>query len=129
MDSVFTSWWFVMFFWFLCIISIEFTTHQTRDYQVKEIIEYAVQEIQNHGGYTETVADKITNRMDQYGLRSAGFQIEAPKSRINFQEEFDVRVQGDFTYRAFNILGSDLGNWTVHLSSSGVGSGQVYFRN
>ena len=128
MDSVFTSWWFVLFFWFLCILSIEFTTHQTRDYQVKEIVEYAVQEIQNHGGYTDAVAEKITNRMNHLGLSSAGFQIEAPKNRIDFEEEFSVRIKGDYTYRAFNILGSELGNMTVPLSSSGVGIGQVYFR-
>lgn len=128
MDTVFTSWWFLLIFWCMSIFGIEFATHQVRDYQVKEVSEYAVQEIQNHGGYTDIVFEKIQKRMDQYGLISAGYNIEAPNNKIEFEEEFDVKVKGEFTYRALNILGSDVGNLTVPLSATGVGIGQVYFR-
>ena len=112
----------------MSIFTIEFATHQVRDYQVKEVTEYAIQEIQNHGGYTDVVSNKILKRMEKHGLIAAGYSIEAPNNKIEFEEEFNVKLKGEFTYRALNILGSDVGNLTVPLSATGVGIGQVYFR-
>lgn len=129
MDTVFTSWFFVLIFWFSSMFTVEFATHVARDYQVKEVTEFATEEIQNHGGYTIEVQKNIQERMDQLGLVEAGYQVEAPSEKVNFEERFTVKIAGEYTYRAFNLLGSEVGNYTVPVSSTGVGLGQVYFRN
>lgn len=128
MDTVFTSWFFILIFWFSSMFSVEFASHVSRDYQAKELKEYAIQEIENYGGYTQDVQAKIEKRMIRYGLKDAGYTVEAPDSKIDYLEEFDFAVRGEFKYRAFNLLGSNLGTFTVPVSSKGSGIGQVYYR-
>lgn len=126
-DSFTLAIWIVVV-WFLSMFTVEFSGHIARDYQVKEVKEFAVQQIADNGGYTVEVENKVKVKMAAYGLDESIFKINAPSDRVNFQENFSFQIDGSYTYRAFNLLGSTVGNFTVLISDKGSGIGNVYYR-
>lgn len=126
-DTIALPIWIVVF-WFITMITPEFAGHVVRDYQIKEVKEFAVQQISDHGGYTADVAAKINKKMKSYGL-NPDWLVVKPGSVVDYQEPFEVIIEGEYTYRAFNLLGSGLGNYTVTLLDRGTGVGHVYYRN
>lgn len=126
-DTIALPIWIIVF-WFISMITPEFAGHVVRDYQIKEVKEYAVQQISDNGGYTAEVAARINAKMDSYGLDFEWLVVK-PGAVVDYQEPFDVVIEGQYTYRAFNLLGSGVGNYTVSLKDKGTGIGHVYYRN
>jgi hypothetical protein len=125
-DTIALPIWIILF-WFITMLTPEFAGHVVRDYQIKEVKEYAVQQISDNGGYTTEVASKINNKMVSYGL-NPNWLVVKPDQKINWNEEFKIVIKGTYTYRSFNLLGTGIGNYTVDLKDEGTGTGHVYYR-
>lgn len=128
MTDTFSALLWVVVLWFTSMYTVEFAGHVARDYQVKELKEFVVQQIADNGGYTSEADVKVKERMEAYGLDDTIFKISLPSGRVDYQEKFDVVISGSYTYRAFNLLGSGIGNFTVPIKDIGTGVGQVYYR-
>jgi hypothetical protein len=125
-DTIALPIWIILF-WFITMLTPEFAGQVVRDYQIKEVKEYAVQQISDNGGYTTEVASKINNKMLGYGL-NPNWLVVKPDQKINWNEEFKIVIKGTYTYRSFNLLGTGIGNYTVDLKDEGTGTGHVYYR-
>lgn len=97
------------------------------DYKLKEINENAIEEIQNNGGYTEEIKYKVNGWIVDQGLKKYDVKVtEYPASELDWQEPFNFKVEGTFTFRAINVFGTGIGNLDVPLSAGGIGASQVY---
>lgn len=127
MSESFTLAIWILVVWFLSMFTVEFAGHVARDYQIKEVKEFAIQQIADNGGYTTEVENKVKVKMAAYGLDPEWLVVK-PEAIVNFEEQFEVILEGKYTYKAFNLLGSGVGNYTVLLKDQGTGIGHVYYR-
>ncbi|MGN4128069.1 DUF4320 family protein [Lysinibacillus sphaericus] len=109
------------------LFGAEFFGYIASDYKLKEIKETALELIQNKGGYTDEVAQKVEqlieeNNLEQYDVRV----VEHPSATLQWQEPFDFRIEGKYLYRTLNFFGTGLGNIETQLASYGNGASQVY---
>lgn len=111
----------------LMLFGAEFFGYVASDYKLKEIKENAIELIQNKGGYTDEVEQRIEelikkNNLEQYDVKV----VKHPSATLQWQESFDFRIEGKYLYRTLNFFGTGLGNIETQLASYGSGASQVY---
>lgn len=109
------------------LFGAEFFGYIASDYKLKEIKEKSIELIENKGGYTDEVAQKVEewikdNNLEQYDVKV----VTHPSATLQWQESFDFRIEGKYLYRTINLLGTGVGNVEARLASYGNGASQVY---
>lgn len=109
------------------LFGAEFFGYIASDYKLKEIKESTIELIQNKGGYTDEVAQKVEqwikdNNLEQYDVKV----VAHPSATLQWQEPFEFRIEGKYLYRTINLFGTGVGNVEARLASYGNGASQVY---
>lgn len=114
---------------FVLIFMTEYVIHTIYYDKVTKVSEFAVKTGENAGGITPEVIEKVEYRMHQENLDPEIFKFEhSNQPKVQWNYGFEVNVTGHFTYRAFNMIGTNLGNKTVLIESPNVGYSNVWFR-
>jgi hypothetical protein len=119
---------FATFLWAIAMFSPEFAGHYVRTVQAQELKDYVIQLVEKNGGYTPTVQSLVEERMESYGLDESEWSISYPSGTINYEDEFNIKVEGKYRYRVFNLLGTGVGNFEIPIVTTGKGIGKVYYR-
>jgi Domain of unknown function (DUF4320) len=119
---------FATLLWAIAMFSPEFAGHYVRTVQAKEVKDYVIQLVEKNGGYTTEVQSKVEEKMESYGLDESDWTISYPSGTVNYEQEFEVTVEGRYRYKVFNLLGTGLGNFEIPIVTTGTGIGKVYFR-
>ncbi|MCM3227709.1 DUF4320 family protein [Terribacillus saccharophilus] len=93
----------------------------------------AIQEItldaEQQGGITNQVKANADETMKRYGLDNRGYSITYSDSgQIQHGGRFNVELDGEYTFKAFNLLGTGVGQFSLPIHSSESGSSNVWWR-
>lgn len=101
----------------------------TLNYKANAVVQNTTKEAEMQGGITQSVQDKYQEYLTKYGLDNKGFTISYSSTGLLQQKEhFSIELKGEYTFKAFNLLGTGIGNFTLPISSYDSGISQVWLR-
>lgn len=121
---------FVLLLLFPVIVIIpDLTIYGTLAYKSNSVVEQVTKEIEMQGGITTEVEEVFQRILKEQGMTKKDFSIQYNRSgQIEHRGRFVVQFKGEYTFRAFNLLGTGIGNFTLPITSTDSGLSEVWIR-
>lgn len=121
---------FVLLCLFPVIVFIpDLTIYGVQSYKSNSIVEQVTKEIEMQGGVTTEVEQVFQRVLKENGMSDKGFTIEYNRTgQIEHRGRFVVQFKGEYTFRAFNLLGTGKGKFTLPITSTDSGLSEVWIR-
>lgn len=121
---------FFMFFAFIFVVFIpDLIVYGTLSYKANSVVEQTTKEAEMQGGITSSVQNQVQSFIKDFGLEDKGFTITYDSTgQMQHRERFEVSLQGQYTFRAFNFLGTGIGNFSLPITAVDSGVSEVWYR-
>lgn len=81
------------------------------------------------GGITPEVQQRFNEALEEYKLDPEIFSVSySNNGAVQRNGKFVVQVQGQYTFRTFNVLGTGLGNFSLPITATDSGVSEVWIR-
>lgn len=98
-------------------------------YKSNSIVEQVTKEAEMLGGITPEVENRFNEALADYGLTDKGFTIEYDRTgQLQYRDRFTVQLKADYTFTAFNLLGTGVGKFTLPITATDSGISEVWIR-
>ena len=120
---------------FMLVMSIIFFAADSISFGVQyvksnELSKESIRLAERYGGYTPAVESEINKKIDKLGLDKEIFKVTTSTNGIvNFKGTIKIKVSGEYTFKAFNFLGTGIGNVTIPINVEKTGYSDVLYRN
>jgi len=121
---------FVLLMTFPIMVLIpDLIVYGTYSYKANTIVEQTTKEAEMQGGITQEVEEQYNKAMKRYGMDGKGFKISYDRTgKFEHRGRFEVELAGQYTFRAFNLLGTGVGQFTLPIVSKDSGVNEVWLR-
>lgn len=105
------------------------TIHGVKYLKVEQASKSITELIEQEGIINSNTQSEINNILTKKGLDPDEWNIIISRTgKINYNERFEVILEGQHRYQSINIMGTELGNFSVPISQTEPGYSKVYFR-
>lgn len=123
----------VAFFMIIAFVFVVFipdlVVYGTLSYKANSVVEQTTKEAEMQGGVTTEVQTQFQSFLEDYGLDDKGFTVSYDKTgEIQHRGRFEVALQGQYTFRALNFLGTGVGNFSLPITAVDSGVSEVWYR-
>lgn len=96
-------------------------------YKANAVVEQVTKEGEMKGGITPDVQSFQRQMERDYNLDGKGFTVTySTESTVHYREKFVVEYEGAYTFRAFNLLGTGIGTFTLPIHAKDTGLSEVW---
>lgn len=119
------------FFWLMSMSIMIFVpdlvVYGTLVYKANAVTEQTTKEAEMKGGITSDVKMFYRQVEQDYGMQNKGFTMQYRTDHdVHYREKFSVAYQGTYTFRAFNLLGTGVGKFTLPITAQDTGVSEVW---
>ncbi|MFS0783379.1 DUF4320 family protein [Bacillus sp. 1P06AnD] len=102
----------------------------TLNYKANAIVESTTKEAEMLGGITPEVKTSMDETIKQYGYDRQKYNVEFGNSgKMQQGGKFTVKLSSEYTFKAFNLLGTGVGKFTLPVEAEDSGISEVWYRN
>jgi len=116
------------FFWLMSMSIMVFVpdliVYGTLVYKANAAVEQATKEAEMRGGFTPEVEAHYKKVLRDYGLEEEG--IIAHQSSVGYRDKMMIGYQGTYRFRAFHLLGTGGGTFTLPIVAQDIGVNEVW---
>ncbi|MGG1021165.1 DUF4320 family protein [Bacillus paralicheniformis] len=121
-------------FFFLMSMSVmvfipDLIVYGTLSYKANTVVAKTTKEAEMQGGITASVENRYKELLKEYGLDDKGFKVSYnKKGEIQYNDPVKVEIEGEYTFKSFNLLGTGVGQFKLPIRSSDSGHSEVWYR-
>lgn len=129
MKGIIASGFFMLITFSFIVFVPDLIVYGTLTYKANAVVEKTTKEAEMQGGVTTSVEEEFQKIMSKYGMQDKDFKVAYDrKGTIEHRGHFEVRLQGEHTFRAFNLLGTGVGTFTLPITAVDSGVSEVWYR-
>ncbi|MEK5105045.1 DUF4320 family protein [Cytobacillus sp. FSL M8-0252] len=121
---------FLMMSMVIMVFIPDLIVYGTLNYKANAITAQVTKEAEMQGGITNSVKSSYTRIENELGMNNKGFNISYEnEGEIQQGGRFAIEYKGEYTFKAINLLGSGVGQFTLPISAKKSGISEVWQRN
>lgn len=97
--------------------------------KVNQVVEKITKEAEMQGGVNEEVQQYYTKLLTDYNIEDKGYEISYSSTEpLQQGQQFSVKMEGEYKFKAINLMGTGIGGFTLNISSEDSGRSEVWYR-
>jgi|APAga8741244001_1050109.scaffolds.fasta_scaffold07726_5 hypothetical protein len=97
--------------------------------KVNQVVEKITKEAEMQGGVNNEVQQYSQRLLEDYNIQDKGYEISYSSTEpLQQGQQFTVKMEGEYKFKAINLLGTGIGGFTLNISSEDSGRSEVWYR-